>query len=881
MLTGRVKQIQLPAGLAAAELWPLVARLSGDWLREQGVQARDAVLLLPFADLLPWARQAYAQHGGWQPRVETAATLAATLGPAPEARAGAPTGDAAIDRLLAAAMLGSLPAAREWRRRDPAAFQQALDDLIQAAHLLRQAATSRAPRLRGAWWAEVQRAIDGDASRPPLLAPGLTGDLTRLAVAWAALSDEAATDRLFALRPSAWLYLQAGGEDALVASVLAEAAAHGRPVLVLCADGPADQALEAVAGQQPRLWHAADAEQEALAAAAAVLEALEQGLHPVALVAEDRRLLRRIRALLERQPVVLADESGWILSTTRPAAHLMAVLRATRPGASADAHLDALKADAAPADSRWIDPLELHWRGLRPTGQADERLQQALDRWRLTQARWSAFGAIGARSLAGWLDALRGLLLDAPSAGRWRAEATARSVWQALRLDSASAREDVDALTLDLDEFIAWVDAALSSGQHIEAVDREGAQVIITPLARAILRPFAAVILAGADERTLGAAPPAPALLGDALLRAIGCPDRADRARRAAWGFAHLLRQPGVQLLRRLAEGDEHLGPSPWILQLQLARHRRGWPRLMEAPVSLPQRELQPRGVAPPRPSAAGALPASLSASGLEALRTCPYRFFARSVLRLGETDELDADPGKRDFGTLLHAVLQRFHDQRAAPGLVADETRQLLQLADEVATEAGLAGPAMLPFRAGLPAFAQRYLAWLGRRDAEGWTYSAGELEREAEPAALAGPPALKLKGRIDRLDRLRGGTWQVIDYKTGAVGMLKDKLKQPFEDTQLAFYAAQLREADPGHADLRASYLALDEREGIVELAHPDVSASADALLGGLAGEWQRLAQGEPLLALGEGAACEFCEARGLCRRDHWAAPVDEDTA
>ena len=34
------------------------------------------------------------------------------------------------------------------------------------------------------------------------------------------------------------------------------------------------------------------------------------------------------------------------------------------------------------------------------------------------------------------------------------------------------------------------------------------------------------------------------------------------------------------------------------------------------------------------------------------------------------------------------------------------------------------------------------------------------------------------------------------------------------------------------------------------------------------------ERLRAGEPLQALGQGALCDHCEARGLCRRDHWAA-------
>ena len=45
-----------------------------------------------------------------------------------------------------------------------------------------------------------------------------------------------------------------------------------------------------------------------------------------------------------------------------------------------------------------------------------------------------------------------------------------------------------------------------------------------------------------------------------------------------------------------------------------------------------------------------------------EALRACPYRFFAQSVLGLRAADELDPEVEKRDYGKWLHEVLHRFH---------------------------------------------------------------------------------------------------------------------------------------------------------------------------------------------------------------------------
>ena len=53
-----------------------------------------------------------------------------------------------------------------------------------------------------------------------------------------------------------------------------------------------------------------------------------------------------------------------------------------------------------------------------------------------------------------------------------------------------------------------------------------------------------------------------------------------------------------------------------------------------------------------------------------------------------------------------------------------------------------------------------------------------------------------------------------------------------------------------------------------------HPGVAESARHLVAGLALDYARLQGGSALQALGEGAGCDWCEARGLCRRDHWPA-------
>jgi ATP-dependent helicase/nuclease subunit B len=107
-----------------------------------------------------------------------------------------------------------------------------------------------------------------------------------------------------------------------------------------------------------------------------------------------------------------------------------------------------------------------------------------------------------------------------------------------------------------------------------------------------------------------------------------------------------------------------------------------------------------------------------------------------------------------------------------------------------------------------------------------------------------------------------------QLLDYKSGSAKDLQKKVKLPLEDTQLAFYAALLG----GGEHLSAAYLAMDDAEAPLEIPHPKVHDTVQVMLAALGDEWQRLREGEPLAALGEGTVCDTCEARGLCRRDQW---------
>ncbi|MFZ3128065.1 MAG: PD-(D/E)XK nuclease family protein, partial [Rhodoferax sp.] len=165
------------------------------------------------------------------------------------------------------------------------------------------------------------------------------------------------------------------------------------------------------------------------------------------------------------------------------------------------------------------------------------------------------------------------------------------------------------------------------------------------------------------------------------------------------------------------------------------------------------------------------------------------------------------------------------------------------------------------LPFLAAWPTVRDGYLRWLAQHEATGAVFASAETAHSQH----LGP--VKLVGRIDRIDTLPDGTLQVLDYKTEPSARTSARVKEPLEDTQIAFYAALLP-----HDTLEAAYVNVGERDATRAYPQPDVVQARDALVEGILHDMDRIAQGAALPALGDGSACDYCQARGLCRKDFW---------
>ncbi len=863
--------------------WPEITAQLIALASRRGLALRDCIVLVPFAQLLAAARLEFVKLGGWMPRVETSHTLAKTLGPEPVLLAGGPTFDLAIDSLVMQQLLVRQSWGRAWMARDPAGLARAAAQVARTAHDLARSAFTLEPSLRPAHWRNVRDIL------APIEGPGaVERRLAVVAAEWAMLAPAPATDRLFELRPAAWLVVSAGGADPFTMNLLKSAPADVCCVVLDTDQTGSTDVAESLPKFDPTLAECDDFETEAQCTAAQILENLRCLELPVALIAQDRVLVRRVRALLERSGVSIADETGWKLSTTRAAARVLTLLRAAPPRASADSVLDWLKTGTQWRElhdsNQAILSLEGHCRR-RKISRLSSLSIPALDgpAQTLIRCAFATLDKLAAgrpKPLKMWMASLAAALTDCGVLDALSEDEAGRQTLSALRLGVPTEAGRVDlGLAGDepvrLTDFNAWVEAVLEANSFRPAPDLVApAQVVITPLAQAMLRPFAAVVAPGADDAHLGA-PAAPhPLLSEAQAGALGLATAERHRLGQRLALSHLLDCGRVTFLRRRQDGKQPLGTSPLIEQLAVSLRREGRALRAWCDPRIEQR-VAPASIAPSAPSAAALVPRRISASAVEALRDCPYRFFAKVMLRLREADELERDLEKRDYGTWLHEVLHQFHLTRPKPEALNLETARLIALATACQSESGLDDAEFLPFATSFRTLAPRYIEWLHDRDAKGMQWRWGEYERVVSPPEFDG---VSLQGHIDRIDVVgndgEGGT-ELIDYKTGSVDALKRRVKEPLEDTQLAFYAAIL--PDTLKPPLRAAYLALDHTRGIEFIEHKDVMHSARVLFTGLASELARLREGARLPALGEGETCERCEMRGLCRRDQWAAQAD----
>ncbi|HEY2160287.1 MAG TPA: ATP-dependent DNA helicase [Solirubrobacteraceae bacterium] len=305
-------------------------------------------------------------------------------------------------------------------------------------------------------------------------------------------------------------------------------------------------------------------------------------------------------------------------------------------------------------------------------------------------------------------------------------------------------------------------------------------------------------------------------------------------ARPEGHGLAEALRDVNARILQAVtAEQREILSSSAldeYLLDAERDERRRG-----QAVAARDEPSLEP--FLPKRGDGV-----VLSASDIDTYRTCPLKYKFARVFRIPQEPTIH-----QRFGILVHQVLERFHGRSGNGGTLPE----LLGLLDAGWRRAGFGdSEEERQLRGKAAAALERY-----------WDRFQSE---ESEPVWFEraftfrlGPHVLR--GRVDRVDRLPGGEYELIDYKTGR----PKSTAQLTDDVQLSLYAVGAREAWSLESSQQAYYYVLDDEK---------VAVPAN---GGDRSDWIRevaIEVAEGILSQGfepthSYAACSICDYRLMC--------------
>jgi ATP-dependent helicase/nuclease subunit B len=629
------------------------------------------------------------------------------------------------------------------------------------------------------------------------------------------------------------------GREILLSEALRPAAATDRWRVSLAAAnvaGGLDRAIATVT-----VIEAANVEEESLAIAVALREALTTPARTAALVTPDRALARRVAVTLRRWNVDADDSGGDPLAETaagvfarlvaaaaldrlspvallallkhpqarlgaEPGAHLgavatleRAILRGPRPrpGAVGLAHalatfrheLARLRANE-PSQIHHGEPrARLHDAALERAHALIGRIAAALAPLEsVATARAQDFAALAARHR----DAVVRMSLD----GDGTPAAFAGSDGAALAAAFDAIAGDAEPFTVEPGDYAELLGLAIGD----RVVRRPGApdsRIRIYGPLEARLTGVDRVVVGGLVE---GVWPPdarTDPWLNRPMRHALGLDLPERRIGLSAHDFAQLLGAEEVFLtrsaklagaptvasrfLQRLAAVA---GEASWRAAVARGERYRHLGRSLDQPRAPPQPVPRPE----PRPPRA-ARPMRLSVTEIEHWLRDPYTIYAKHILKLPQLDRVDELPGAADRGSAIHAAIGEF-TKIYADRLPEDPHGELLRI--------GRIHFAPLDDYPEAQAFwwprYERIAAWFAdfERRRRGKVASA-RVEVPGELAIPVGDRIFHLTGRADRIEQLQDGGFAILDFKTGAPP--SDRQVEIGVAPQLTLEAAMLR--------------------------------------------------------------------------------------
>ena len=568
-------------------------------------------------------------------------------------------------------------------------------------------------------------------------------------------------------------------------------------------EGTAKNGLRSVA-----MIEAANAEEEALAIAVALREAIECKGKTAALVTPDRALARRVVAALERWRVPVDDSGGDSLADTSAGVFARLAAEGALGGLEPITLLALLKhpllrLQASPgAHHAAIAGLERAiLRGPRPrpgtSGLAHalktfrnnrEDMHRSDPRWLIAADELDAAGALIGKLAAALapMETLKDTAYPLATLAKCHSDVVAALSEDSKGETAAFAGHDGTALADTFEKLIESPSAAglaVARGDYAElfhatVADRmvrrpENPDVrvrVFGPL-EARLQNIDRVVLGGLNE---GSWPPetrSDPWLSRPMRRDLGLNLPELRIGLSAHDFAQALGAPEVILTRASKIAGAPTVTSRFVQRIAalvgdrwngVCARGQNYIELARA-IDHPQ-QVKPVARPAPKPPLA-ARPAKLSVTAIEDWLRDPYTIYARHILRLQPLDPVDTAPGARDRGTIIHGAIGDYTEMFAQKP-PADPLKELCALGEK--------------YFAPLADFPEARAFWWPRFQRIAEWFAQWDRERRASLAALhaeirgelkfpVGQREFTLSAVADRIEQ-RAGDYAILDYKTGS---------------------------------------------------------------------------------------------------------------
>ena len=664
---------------------------------------------------------------------------------------------------------------------------------------------------------------------------------------------------------------------------------------------------------------AADQQEEAVAIALVLRQALETAGAQAALVTPDRVLAARVAAELSRFGIVVDDSAGEPLGETPPGAFLRLLVQAVAQGLSPVALLGVLKHPLAalglrPAECRGLARLLERTclrgpapapgiAGLRaiPAVQNNQQLPAFLDR---IEAR---FGPLLRIAAAGEVDPAAGLralieaaeavaeTADQPGAARlWaleEGEALARHLAALLEALPMLPKQPVGTLPGLLDS--SFQGSVVRSRRALRGRDAdEHPRVAILGLLESRLQSFDVVVLGSLAEAVWPpAADPGP-WMSRPMRKAAGLASPETGVGQMAHDFALLAcAAPHVVLSCPRRRDGAPTVPARWLVRLEayLKGHGLSLPHSPAADWArqLDQPGREPTPVRPPRPCPPLAVrPRRLSVTEVETWLRDPYGIYARHVLKLRALDPLEQGVENADFGNVVHHAIAGWVG-KLPQTYPTDAAARLQAEMDAAVTDRALRSALVAWWRPRLA----RIAAWVAdqeRARRNGSPNQVLRVEVDGDWTVPAPGQPFRLVARADRIEMRPDGRLSIMDYKTGVVPAARDVAaghapQLPLEAAMVAAgaFGPELRgiAAELTYWRLTGGYVPGESTvlfKGDPE-ATAEEAARAGAALAQLVQQFDDPAQAY-LSQPHPGAAPRFTDYAQLARVGEWAAAEDE---